>query len=138
MESVFSTEHEDDSYLIPGSVQDEVAIGSSTWNSPVFLMPPGCTCRKAGAINSEQCDEFDCTCQCDLTAGACDFNCCCDKECTEDEVLSFSSCLDEGYPAPMANMCVEGASALEEVNVIYPHRVNESPNVSMEITEFII
>ncbi|XP_033638805.1 tectonic-1-like [Asterias rubens] len=34
------------------------------------------------------------TCVCDLTANACDVNCCCDADCTADDFLSFSECLD--------------------------------------------
>ncbi|XP_070571815.1 uncharacterized protein [Ptychodera flava] len=32
-------------------------------------------------------------CECDMTRGSCDTNCCCDTDCTEDELETFSSCI---------------------------------------------
>mmetsp|Transcript_9666 Transcript_9666/g.20029 ORF Transcript_9666/g.20029 Transcript_9666/m.20029 type:complete len:677 (-) Transcript_9666:44-2074(-) len=113
----------DEVYAIPHDVAD--ISDSVTADNFAFLMPPGCTCKRNGA-SGQQCDQFDCTCQCDLTAGICDFNCCCDVECTEDEVLAFSSCLDEGNPSPMARMCVEGANAFVDINAKYPLSLSDS------------
>ncbi|KAI8783655.1 hypothetical protein BgiMline_023814 [Biomphalaria glabrata] len=36
-------------------------------------------------------------CPCDLTGNACDVNCCCDPECTENDKLVFSQCLPSSY-----------------------------------------
>ena len=33
-------------------------------------------------------------CRCDLLEGACDINCCCDPDCTNDTILAFSHCQD--------------------------------------------
>lgn len=51
---------------------------------------------------------FDCECVCDLTAGHCDANCCCDAECTETELERFTelgTCLDEGPAEEVTTMC---------------------------------
>jgi hypothetical protein len=53
-------------------------------------MPQGCTCA-AGGISKSNCKVFDCGCTCDLTAGACDYNCCCDPDCTDAEVSRFEA-----------------------------------------------
>ncbi|XP_033120280.1 tectonic-1-like isoform X2 [Anneissia japonica] len=34
-------------------------------------------------------------CTCDLTGNACDVNCCCDPDCSADDILTFSFCADE-------------------------------------------
>ncbi|KAL7540756.1 hypothetical protein ACHAXR_010358 [Thalassiosira sp. AJA248-18] len=91
-------------------------------------MPSGCTCKKTGHVNDEQCNQFDCQCQCDKTAGVCDVNCCCDPECNSDEILAFSSCLDEGGPSPIVKMCVERPPSLEDVNLQYPLRISDHPD----------
>mmetsp|Transcript_563 Transcript_563/g.1302 ORF Transcript_563/g.1302 Transcript_563/m.1302 type:complete len:656 (-) Transcript_563:219-2186(-) len=107
--------------LVSGSVSNDTKKYES------IVMPPGCTCRRTGAVNDEQCDQFDCDCLCDITAGACDINCCCDPECSSDGNSTFSSCLDEGAPSPIVKMCVESPSALENVNLKHPLRVSDSP-----------
>ena len=59
-------------------------------------------------------------------------NCCCDPECSSDEVASFSSCLDSDAEesSPLVKMCVERPPSLEGVNVQYPFRLSDSPEVS--------
>ena len=55
--------------------------------------PPGCTCQSAS------CAQFDCGCVCDLHAGECDANCCCDADCSALELARFSglgACLPQG------------------------------------------
>ena len=96
-------------------------------------MPTGCDCKQSGhaAANDDdqQCNQFDCQCQCDLTAGVCDINCCCDPECSGDVISTFSSCLDDGNPTPIVKMCVERPPSLEDVNLQYPLRLSDSPEV---------
>ena len=79
-------------------------------------MPPSCACRKSGDSDAE-CVQFDCSCLCDLTAGTspesqgcpsnvcnlslgmCDFNCCCDDECSQEQKNRFdvlNACIYEG------------------------------------------
>ncbi|XP_077978295.1 tectonic-1-like [Glandiceps talaboti] len=36
-------------------------------------------------------------CICDLTVGACDVNCCCDEDCTDDDRVTFSECLETRF-----------------------------------------
>ena len=93
-------------------------------------MPHSCSCARPGSINDEQCDQFDCQCQCDVTAGVCDINCCCDTECSSDEL--FFSCLEEGGSPPVVKMCVERPHSLEDVNLKYPMRLSDSPEVSLD------
>ncbi len=49
------------------------------------------------------CKTFDCTCVCDVTDGACDFNCCCDAECSAAQTAAWhttATCAAEG-PVPL-------------------------------------
>jgi len=59
-------------------------------------------------------------------------NCCCDPECSSDEVSSFSSCLDssKAMSSPLVKMCVERPPSLEGVNLQYPYRLSDSLEVS--------
>jgi tectonic-1/3 len=89
--------------------------------------PPGCACQSAS------CAQFDCGCVCDLHAGECDANCCCDADCSALEVarfrglgacrpqgpqnLSLASCLSPQLSQslalvnPRARMSVQSSSA---------------------------
>jgi len=51
-------------------------------------LPQGCTCSNSMTTDNE-CELFDCKCGCDLTAGVCDPNCCCDPDCSAGEVERF-------------------------------------------------
>lgn len=48
-------------------------------------------------------------CYCDLTAHACDSNCCCDKLCTAADHLLFTACTQETAVAPELNYCIDEA-----------------------------
>ena len=69
-------------------------------------LPPGCTCLSA------DCAQFDCGCVCDLTVGQCDANCCCDAECSPDEVTRFES-LGACLPAGPQNLSVASCLSVE-------------------------
>ena len=43
-------------------------------------------------INSSCRDQSKCNCYCDATEGLCDFNCCCDLDCTNEETKYFALC----------------------------------------------
>ena len=131
------------SYAIPESiVNGTTTLAISTTTTP-FFMPSGCTCKQSSLPsddsptassnnNDDECHQFDCDCQCDLTAGVCDINCCCDPECSASEIVPFSNCLDEGEgPSPIVKMCVERPPSLEAVNFQYPLRLSDSPEVSI-------
>ncbi|RYH30915.1 DUF1619 domain-containing protein [archaeon] len=47
--------------------------------------PQSCECAENGKTDLN-CDLFKCTCICDLRAGFCDFGCCCDPDCSADQV----------------------------------------------------
>ena len=47
--------------------------------------PQGCECVETG-VSAENCNLFKCTCVCDVTAGVCDYGCCCDPDCSSDQV----------------------------------------------------
>ncbi len=47
--------------------------------------PQSCTCIETG-VSPSDCKLFQCKCACDVTAGKCDYNCCCDPDCTSDQV----------------------------------------------------
>ena len=125
------------SYAIPESVTNDTTSTTTSQDltslSPLFYMPTGCDCKQSGRATAnddqQQCNQFDCQCQCDLTAGVCDINCCCDPECSSDEISTFSGCLDEGGSSPIVKMCVERPPSLEDVNLQYPLRLSDSPEV---------
>lgn len=55
---------------------------SYTWGKQV---PQSCTCKQTGATPAT-CSYFVCSCTCDLQAGICDYGCCCDPDCSPDQV----------------------------------------------------
>jgi len=91
-------------------------------SSVASQVPTGCTC----AVPESPCTKFDCGCVCDLTAGACDPNCCCDAECTAEAVAIWNahqSCLPEG-PQPLGvEMCTDSAYYYQ-INPKYRMQVN--------------
>ena len=120
------------SYDIPHHISNDTLSSSTTYSSPFYTTPPGCECKTSTNDDDEQCNQIDCLCSCDLTAGVCDMNCCCDPECSSEEVSSFSNCLDssEAMSSPLVKMCVERPPSLEGVNLQYPFRLSDSPEVS--------
>ena len=118
----------DDSYDV-SDIAGNNSLGHAETATTPFFMPAGCTCKTSGARNDEKCDQFDCLCRCDLLAGACDINCCCDPECDSGDISSFSSCLDEGESTTELRMCTERPPSLEVVNAKYPLRLDDSPAV---------
>lgn len=47
--------------------------------------PQSCECSENGVLPTN-CELFKCKCTCDITAGSCDYNCCCDPDCTSAQV----------------------------------------------------
>ncbi|GMH62948.1 hypothetical protein TL16_g03591 [Triparma laevis f. inornata] len=75
-----------------------------------------------------ECVIFDCSCKCDLTAGACDMNCCCDSECTNEQIQFFTEkdlCLDPGVSDPVYETCYSPYE-VGVVNPKYPMRSDDS------------
>lgn len=55
-------------------------------------------------------------CFCDLTSNACDVNCCCDSDCTEQDKAAFTGCLPESPETPQLTYCIS-KSAVQSVNL---------------------
>ena len=84
----------------------EVVWGSVPTTSALGAVPRGCSCLSGNS----PCTEFDCTCVCDLTAGSCDTNCCCDTECTAAEIARFTAadaCLPDGPKESTTTYCTD-------------------------------
>ena len=56
------------------------------------------------------------SCFCDLTANACDPDCCCDSECTDQDREAFAGCLPESPESPSLTYCV-AKSVVHNVNL---------------------
>lgn len=60
-------------------------------------------------MTDANCDLFQCTCACDLQAGVCDYNCCCDPDCSTAQKSRFGSssggCDAEGYVDTTTPLC---------------------------------
>eukprot|EP00605_Chrysophyceae_sp_TOSAG23-4_P000774 GSChrysophyteH1.ASY1.ANO1.863.1 assembled CDS len=70
--------------------------------------PIACACAEDGVTTAE-CDLFQCTCSCDVTAGVCDYNCCCDPDCSADQKSRFAAvgCASEGYTPDKIDLCYD-------------------------------
>ena len=63
-------------------------------------------------------------CKCDILEGACDVNCCCDEDCTDQDILAFSKCQDAHVQSYDPKFCFSTeimvknntAYAVEQVN----------------------
>ena len=85
-----------------------------SWNKGY---PQSCTCAENTA-SSSQCNIFKCKCICDVTAGKCDYNCCCDPDCSVAQVSRFKnldSCLKEGGTPDTETLCYSSLE-LQQVN----------------------
>lgn len=58
-----------------------------TWSAS---FPQSCTCMQ-NAVSVSSCNLFQCSCACDLTAGVCDYGCCCDPDCSAAQQARFAS-----------------------------------------------
>ncbi len=86
-----------------------------------FPYPQGCSCQQAG-VSAKKCKYFSCGCSCDLTAGACDANCCCDPECSAEAVKRFEelgNCLPDGSMSDAVTKCFS-KSSLSTINPKFP------------------
>ncbi|CAM9689480.1 unnamed protein product, partial [Scytosiphon promiscuus] len=87
-----------------------------------YAPPQGCTCQETG-VPLADCKIFDCGCVCDLAAGQCDINCCCDSECSQSELERFAeldACLDEGPADEVVTTCYSTADNLDSINPRFP------------------
>ncbi|KAJ1423920.1 hypothetical protein B484DRAFT_420549 [Ochromonadaceae sp. CCMP2298] len=75
-----------------------------TWNRGY---PQSCECAVSGAKKTD-CSLFRCLCTCDVTAAVCDFNCCCDPDCSTAQTERFNSlgaCEYEGFESSTIQHC---------------------------------
>lgn len=73
--------------------------------------------RSHGILRLLQCQVNDIgACFCDLTSNACDVNCCCDSDCSEQDKTSFTGCLPETPETPQLTYCIS-KSAVHNVNL---------------------
>ncbi|GMH96722.1 hypothetical protein TrST_g8857 [Triparma strigata] len=108
-------------------IDDIIGSAAAYGNTVNVFMPPGCSCKESDVAKSE-CVIFDCDCKCDLTAGACDMNCCCDSECTAEQTQFFTEkdlCLDPGVSDPVYETCYSPYE-VGAVNPKYPMRSDDS------------
>ncbi len=89
-----------------------------TWEFPY---PQGCSYQQAG-VSAAKCKYFRCGCSCDLTAGSCDANCCCDPGCSAEAIKRFEelgNCLPDGAMSDTITKCFS-KSRLNTVNPKFP------------------
>lgn len=53
--------------------------------------PQSCTCVENGVTPNDCNTIFQCPCECDTLAGVCNYNCCCDPDCSSDQVNHSST-----------------------------------------------
>eukprot|EP00938_MAST-03A_sp_MAST-3A-sp1_P005802 g5802.t1 len=115
--STYTSEYHEITTNLWSQIPDTLPTGNT--------VPKGCTCE----LPANPCLNFDCDCLCDLTAGACDANCCCDTECTEEEINIFrdsDSCADETAATGTTTQCLSNDD-LYDIN----------PKYSMNVENFI-
>ncbi|XP_065909098.1 tectonic-1-like isoform X2 [Dysidea avara] len=63
--------------------------------TPTTSAPTPTPISQAGYITSNRSEQFvGSSCSCDLLVGSCDPNCCCDIECSEELIRTFTDCVD--------------------------------------------
>jgi tectonic-1/3 len=68
-------------------------------------LPASCKCvdRPQPVTGASATCKFQCSCACDVTPGQCDPNCCCDPECSKQEVSNFETWSWDGCSNSSAN-----------------------------------
>lgn len=77
---------------------------------------------------------FECSCICDLTAGMCDHNCCCDEECTSEQRERFEDieqCQPEGPVAEEITKCYS-RKVVDQVNPRFPMTAKGTAKSSLD------
>lgn len=106
---------------------DDVGGSSSS------AVPLGCECKEVG-VSDKKCKKFECPCVCNVMAGKCDYGCCCDPECTSDEVQLFEDqgiCANEG-PASSEIVHCYSDKELVKINPHYPMRARSTADQSVD------
>lgn len=91
----------------------------------VSNLPPSCKCvdRPQAVTGEDTFCKFQCNCECDVTPGQCDPNCCCDTECATQEITDFKQWAWNGCKNTSANdqvvrMCLS-TSTISSINPSY-------------------
>lgn len=88
--------------------------GASTAYNWGYPYPQSCSCAESG-VPLSQCSIFKCQCICDVTAGKCDYNCCCDPDCSSSQINRFNSlgvCSTEGVTTS-EQLCYDTATLVK-------------------------
>lgn len=95
-------------------------IGSSPTTDAYLWVrsyPQSCECKEDG-VTIKTCSIWQCTCACDLQAAVCDYNCCCDPDCSDSQIARFTeldTCLPEGYGSDTTQYCYS-SQQLQRIN----------------------
>lgn len=107
--------------------------GRRTLASTKIWTPPGCTC------STSSCQNFDCSCNCDLTADICDGDCCCDRDCSSEDKSQFSSTCNNDSVTPTSaffgKMCYEDVT---KINPKYPATLDTTVQVHLLYCEMFL
>ena len=104
-------------------------INASGIDNSKITLPPGCVCVQSG-VRPQDCHAFDCDCPCDMSVDFCDWNCCCDPDCTDND-NEEKECQDPYSPYLLTRLCYDSYSTtLESIRPSYPIR-QVSPKVSV-------
>ena len=103
--------------VLPAATYLPVEWGSVPATSTERLTPLGCACQDPTRSGGEACTFFNCDCPCNLQAGVCDANCCCDTECTatEREIFALSgTCSGDSNSTKKSGIryCLDGSQAV--------------------------
>lgn len=96
--------------------------------------PQGCECVESGA-NLEDCDLFKCTCACDITAAKCDYNCCCDPDCSSHQKERFKdldTCSEERHEPNNIRMCY---SDVELSKIVHRGEIKDTDVAEAAVTD---
>jgi len=74
-------------YYFSDTTYSTGSSASYTWSS---AFPQSCTCME-NAVTKSSCSLFRCNCACDLTAQVCDYGCCCDPDCSSEQLSRFQT-----------------------------------------------
>ena len=122
-----------DSQKTRSPIMSNITLSYATSGNPGTLtIPPSCKCsaqhhrpnRRRDNENQEgHCNQYECSCYCDLNKNKCDFNCCCDLDCKDDEkkLMFTKDCNDDDLSLlseeeNWVEMCYD-RSQFEDVNI---------------------
>ena len=74
-------------YFTSSNTYTVPSANSYAWSASY---PQSCTCME-NAVSKTSCSLFRCTCSCDITAGVCDYGCCCDPDCSTSQQARFGT-----------------------------------------------